>query len=611
MNTPCPFGLLPRKRPPLPWPAWLAGLALCLGLLWAVPAAAQAPATEAFTLQVDAPEDLAQDLLRHLELQRYRGLTDLDEAELQRLLAAADVQARELLAAWGHFAPELEWHSESAPPPGPAWRIQLRVVPGPSARVQAMQWRFAGDIADSPAQQDQRLALQREWSLPAGQVFTQAAWSAAKAAALRRLNADHYPLGQIAHSEAQVDAEQHRVVLQITLDSGPQVRLGPVQVIGSERYSEEQARRLARLRSGQPYHANDLLEAQQHLVLSGFYDAVFVALDTEGPPEAMPVRIELKETLRQRWQLGVGVRSDTGPRLSVEHTQHRVPGLDWRAVTRLSLDRVLQSASVDLLSPPSESLWRWGVAGRAEHQQLSGYELSSQRLRAGRSQLGERIDRHYYLQYDNADTTGEQAGSRNAASAHYAWTWRYFDSLPFPRRGWGLGLEVGSGTTLGTERVPYARSYARALWLLPLGSRGMRLALRGEAGAVATRNADNIPSTQLFLAGGERSVRGYGPGSIGVTGASGAVSAGRYLGTGSVEWQIPIRRQGRPSDWEALLFWDAGAVANRPAELRQRLQHGVGVGARWQSPVGPLEIDLARAIETGRWRVHLAVGFRF
>lgn len=594
------------------WPgtrAVVLGL-LCLGGLVGAAAQAQdaAASAAAFELQVDAPAPLAEGLLRHLELQRYKGLADLDAGELQRLIAAADLQARELLATWGHFAPQLDWQTE-ARSQGPAWQVRLRVAPGPQAQVQEVHWAFTGHLQDSATHRAQREALQQQWLLPPGQAFTQDGWNAAKANALRQLTAEHYPLGRIAQSEARVDAAQHRVVLRLTLDSGPEVRLGTVQISGSERYSQEQALRLAHLGSGRVYRQSDLLEAQQRLVLSGFYDAVFVSLDTEGQPEAMPVRIELKETPRQRWQMGIGARSDTGARLSLEHTQHRVPGLDWRATTKLSVDRVLQSLSLDLLAPPDPQLWRWTLAGKAEHQVFSGYEVSSQRLRGGRTQLGERIDRAYYLQYDNAETTGEQAGTRNAMSAHYAWTWRYFDSLPFPTRGWGLGLEVGSGTTLGSERVPYARSHAKALWLLPLDRSGMRLALRGELGAVSTRSAENIPTTQLFVAGGERSVRGYAPGSIGVRSASGVVVAGSYLSTASVEWLQPIRMQGRNTDWDALLFFDAGAVAHQPSELRA--QKGAGIGARWRSPVGPLEIDLARALDTGHWRLHLSVGFRF
>jgi len=37
----------------------------------------------------------------------------------------------------------------------------------------------------------------------------------------------------------------------------------------------------------------------------------------------------------------------------------------------------------------------------------------------------------------------------------------------------------------------------------------------------------------------------------------------------------------------------------------------VGVGARWKSPVGPLQIDLAYGVATQALRLHLNVGFVF
>lgn len=591
--------------------AWC--LLLCLWLGW--PAAAQrlvddaAAPTPAFSLQVDAPEDLRDLLLQHLELQRYRELNDLDANELQRLLTAADVQARELLATRGLFAPLLDWQTAAGADTGPRWQVRLQVHPGPVAHIQEVRWHFLGHIQNSDAHAAQREALQQQWLLPAGKAFSQDAWNEAKAASLRLLTAEHYPLGRWVHTQAHVDAQQHSVVLELTADSGPEVFFGPTTISGQERYSVEQARRLANLPTGRSYRQSDLLEAQQRLVLSGYYDAVFVSLDTEGSPEAMPVRIELKEALRQRWQLGVGVRSDTGPRLTLEHTQHRVPGLHWRAVTRLSVDRVLQSASVDLLSPPDSTLWRWGISAKAEHQKFDGYEVNSQRLRAGRTRIGENIDRSWYAQYDNAQTTGSLADTRNAASAHHVWTWRHFDSLPFPTRGWGLGIELGAGVTLGEPRMPYTRGLAKTLVLLPVGEQGYRLSLRGEAGAVATHNADSIPVTQMFVAGGEHSVRGYAPGSIGIVGPTGLTTAGRYLLTGSAEWLMPVRLHGRRTEWDSVLFVDSGAVTNTPGQWRPAT--GVGLGARWRSPVGPLEIDLARALQTQRWRLHISIGFRF
>lgn len=96
---------------------------------------------------------------------------------------------------------------------------------------------------------------------------------------------------------------------------------------------------------------------------------------------------------------------------------------------------------------------------------------------------------------------------------------------------------------------------------------------------------------------------------IGVTLADGSITAGRYLTTCSIEWQQPIRIKGQLSDWESTVFVDAGAVANQPSELRTKV--GVGVGARWKSPVGPLQIDLAYGVDVQRFRLHMNLGFTF
>ena len=71
----------------------------------------------------------------------------------------------------------------------------------------------------------------------------------------------------------------------------------------------------------------------------------------------------------------------------------------------------------------------------------------------------------------------------------------------------------------------------------------------------------------------------------------------------------PIRINGQLSDWENTLFIDAGAVSNQPSELTPKV--GVGFGARWKSPVGPLQIDLAYGVDVKRLRLHMNLGFSF
>lgn len=586
-------------------------LASCLA--WAnpepPPAAAITP-NEAFTLAVQTePREIAEFLEKHLELQRYRALLDLDDTELSRLLRDADVQARDLLATLGFFNPELNWQQDAPTLPGGKRRVQLSVVPGPQARIAEVHWHWQGDIATNPEAREQQQIMAEQWSLAAGDRFSQSDWSSAKNQALRQLLAHRYPWGRLSETQAQVDAVNNSVRLDITVDSGPSVRLGPLTVVGADKYDPLQAERLARLKPGLLYSQSDLLEAQQRLVASGFYDSVWVSLEPDSPADAAPVKIELKESLRQKWVLGVGVRSDSGGRLTAEHTHHSVPVLHWRAVSKLALEQDLQSIGLDLLAPPDNGLWRWNLSAKLDQEKLTGYQINSQRWRAGRTQHGDNIDRSYFAQYDTAQLKGDLDTQQESISGNVAWTWRMFDQLPFPDRGLGLAIELGTGVTLGTQREPYVRWLVKGLGVLPLGRSAGRMSVRAEMGSVVSRDPTSLPYTQLFLAGGDNSVRGYMPNSIGIDYGNGLVVAGRYLSTGSVEWQRPITWNQQRTDWESAVFVDAGAVANDIQALKTQL--GYGLGVRWRSPVGPVRMDLAYAQSLQKLRLHLSVGFTF
>ena len=112
-----------------------------------------------------------------------------------------------------------------------------------------------------------------------------------------------------------------------------------------------------------------------------------------------------------------------------------------------------------------------------------------------------------------------------------------------------------------------------------------------------------VPEKLLFLAGGDESVRGYAYRSLGPQ-RNGLTVGGRVMATGSLEVAHPLIASF-PSLWGAV-FVDAGNAASRWTDYRPVV--GYGVGVRWRSPVGPLRVDVARAQETGKFRLHFSVG---
>ena len=325
---------------------------------------------------------------------------------------------------------------------------------------------------------------------------------------------------------------------------------------------------------------------------------------------------QVREAKLQKWVLGVGVSTDTGPRLSVDHIHNRLPGIGWRAVTKLNINKknpLLSSSWTDL---PDETGWAWFGGAKAEREQSGDFDATSLQLRAGRSRSEDHIDRNYYLQYDAARLQGgEDLPSSSSITANYGWTGRYFDNPTSPTSGYGFAWEVGAGTTLTPAREPFGRVSARWLTLIEMGQRDditrrrSRLALRAAGGAVIAREDVSIPVTQLFLTGGDTTVRGYSYQSIGARTDNGLVTGGRYMASGSVEWQRPITVRGNTTDWENTLFLDAGTVTDNTDALTVRA--GVGTGIRWRSPVGPVQADLAYGIQSKSLRLHLRLGFTF
>jgi translocation and assembly module TamA len=113
----------PEKVTPEPTPQGATG-----------PTSAQ-PEVTAFDIAVRAPQPVKDLLEKHLELQRYRAVTDLDEAELARLIVLAERNVRNLVGTLGYFSPTItitrEGGTVAAASGPPSWWPWNRARPPP------------------------------------------------------------------------------------------------------------------------------------------------------------------------------------------------------------------------------------------------------------------------------------------------------------------------------------------------------------------------------------------------------------------------------------------------------------------------------------------------
>jgi translocation and assembly module TamA len=170
-----------------------------------------------------------------------------------------------------------------------------------------------------------------------------------------------------------------------------------------------------------------------------------------------------------------------------------------------------------------------------------------------------------------------------------------------PKRGWRASLDVQGAYSALLSDLSFIRIRAEGKWIASPGPG--RFLTRTELGATETDDFGRLPAAYRFFAGGDQSVRGYAYESLGPENADGEVIGGRYLATGSLEYEHPVK-----GNWSAAIFADAGNALNG---LTGDVKTSLGVGVRWQSPVGPLRLDLAfpvRDSDADLVRLHFSMG---
>lgn len=568
-------------------------------------------------VEVDAPAPLKALLERHLDLSRLARLTRGDavtDNELTRLIDAAPTQVRELLQTEGHFKPELAVQRIAAPAPGQPETVRLRVTPGPLTRVQRLTLEVQGPLERAHADGDTlaRSTLddwRRAWPLPTGSVFRNADWSEAKSSALARLRSAGYAAAAWAGTAAEVDRDQQGARLFLVLDSGPLYRSGPVRVEGLERQDAATVQALAGFAPGTPLTEARLLDYQERLQNAGLFESVTVTLDPNpDTAAAAPVLVRLREQPVQVFTVGLGFSANTGPRASLEHVYRRVFGYAVSTNNKFELGQVRRAWTGEISTHPGLRARRWLLGGAIERLASDDDVVLSQRLRAGRSQGTRDYEQLLFAEVERGERrTDTSQVSTFALSGNAHVVLRRLDSALLPTEGYTLALQGGLGRSHGSASASgwFSRAYGRLTLYQPLGSSWYGQ-LRLEAGQVFLPAGVDAPDSQLFRAGGDDSVRGYGYRSLGPT-TNGVVGSGPVMMTASVELARPFVA-GMPSLWGAV-FVDAGRAGTAFGTLNPAI--GIGAGVRWRSPVGPLRLDLAWGHETRKLRLHFSVGIAF
>ena len=563
-------------------------------------ALAQEP-TSKYRLNVDAPtKELREMLSKGLQLSRWVQDPQMTPELLRRLADEGVAEAREALAAQGYYSALVSYSIDRDSTP---WSVTLHVVPGTRTTVSAVDIGFTGPGAQDPEGANLRRRVQREWLLRPGMPFTQEAWNDAKRDALRKLSSWRYAGARLASSRARVDPEKHQAALELTFDSGPPFAFGGLEVRGAKRYPDHLVSNLSPVKPGATYDRQVLDLYTRRLLETGYFAGARVELSPDARDDAgAPVRASVIEGNSQNFEGGISFNTDSGLRFEVSHRNVDLFDTAWRGKSQLKLDQQTQEARYDLDSSPRKGATWWSAFTGAKRSIVQNEDTEEVAIGLAHNWAGRGAPTAVLVSAhaEEQRVEGQPNDHRHAVFFGVRFGFRDTDDIVLPRRGY-FGQVTAGGAPDALSTRGFHRATARATMLVALG-RNDDLQLRGEGGIVVASSREGIPSTFLFRTGGDQTIRGYDFESLGVRSGA-AVLGGRYLVVGSVEythWFGPA--------WGLAAFADGGNAWDT-GDFDPVV--GLGFGARFRTPIGPVRVDLAYGLEEESWRLHFSVGFVF
>ena len=565
-----------------------AARAALMAALWSVTAGSLARAD--IDIQINGVDgELRRNVLAYLSLERYKTRDDLDENLVERLQERAVREAAAALRPFGYYEAKVAASVEKVD--GTRWRARLQIDAGIPVMMQDVTLRVEGPGLEHPAFKD----ILRDPPLRVGKRLDHAAYDSIKDSLRRTAATLGFVEAKLTTSELRVDPELKTATATLILQTGPRYSFGST-LIEQRSLEESLLRRYLRYEDGAPYDANQLLRTQFALDDSQYFSTVEVlAGEPDAQTRIIPVSIRTEPNRRNRYSAGVGFATDSRARGTLTWENRRLNDKGHRLSAEVKAAQVEQSFEARYLVPIGDpALEKFTTEWRYSRDELGDLDTRTTRLQPSITQVRGDWQRVFFASLSRVRTATANSGRANAIDTS--------DTLVIPGislasvpRGY-LGEALFSRGLLAelrgsTQNLGAPDDY---LQLRIEGERVFDIApqwhffFRGQLGATWVSATENLPGTERFFAGGDRSVRGFGYTDLSPTDERGAKVGGRHLLTATAEVIRDL-----PRNFGVAAFVDAG---NAFDDFGDPLQYSVGIGLRLRLPVVTLGIDIAQPL---------------
>ncbi|HKE97167.1 MAG TPA: BamA/TamA family outer membrane protein, partial [Povalibacter sp.] len=354
--------------------------------------------------------------------------------------------------------------------------------------------------------------------------------------------------------------------------------------------------RLLRMREGDPYTLDSLLRTQYVLDDSQYFKGVEIESGDPDPvTRTVPVTITAQPNRRHRYSTSLGYATDTRARGKFTWDDRYVNPHGHRAKVELIGSSVLSGISGRYVIPVMDvALEKLEFSAALTNEERGDTQSQRAEVGAGLTQVIGRWQRVLFVTLSDEKTTvpATTTEPETTSTAFLIIPSISFATMP----NYILGGKVrpytvyaelrGSPSSFGSDssflqfRAQVERVYRFS----------ERWSLRGrlELGASWVDNFSELPASQRFFAGGDRSVRGFALNELSPKDDKGNSIGGRNLLTGTLEIERAL-----PRNFGVAAFYDFGNAFNN---FGDPLEYSAGLGVRFHVAVVSLGLDVAQAL---------------
>lgn len=590
-------------------------------------------------------EELLKNVKAYLTLERQKNHPRLTELQIRRFHHQATEEIKQALQPLGYYHPQIQSQLKIPQHEQQSFQAFYKINAGEPVLVRQIKLEITGD-----ASQDEVFeTFKKEFPIKINQILNHATYDKAKQNLQDLAKERGYFDAQFIEKSLEIDDEQNIASIRLHLDSGKRYQFGEVS-FQQDAFDHQFLQTYLNFNKGDFYLLEKIVELRRHLADSGYFSEIDI--QTGKPPQnsyQLPILIKLEPRRQNRYKFRIGYGTDTGIRIAADWERRYLNNKGHRLETGIigAQNNHQYGAKAAYIIPNNirqQNYWETtlnyqtkNISGDLLTKQLAidlGFPLNY--TATNRRSFSLKLSKHHRRElFDftlqetlSIEYCDEQLNllktlndsSRNLVhpdfnqlTSHYRliipalrWNWLETDNKVYSKHARQLQVGIQGSTEMLGSNTSFAQLQLNGKFIEGLNNNG-RLLAQVAMGFTKAKVAVNLKDIKLyklpeslhFKTGGDYSVRGYEFEQLRGTSGLGAA----YLFYSSIEYEHLI-----VDKWSIATFVDSGNVFEDISKMK--LKNSAGFGVRWQSPVGPVKIDIAWALQEPYkpYRIHFNIG---